>query len=216
MATKKVKRYDGEDGSLVTPDEEATVDTTPAAAAPAAKPKIVTMEELAKSGLSLRDYLNKQQGLTRRGSSAPSTAGGSGRGVRGGPTAEELDAYADRNKSAVERIPRDKSTVPAGESASGSELGRNIENTSNAMLGTRVPAAVVGVIGERAAAKRAAAAAENAIAERAARVAARRTAAAERGPRPESMSKFAKGGSVSASRRADGIASKGKTRGRVC
>jgi hypothetical protein len=35
-------------------------------AAPA-KAKIVTKEELAKSGLSLRDYLNKQQGLTRRG-----------------------------------------------------------------------------------------------------------------------------------------------------
>jgi hypothetical protein len=31
------------------------------------KPKVVTKEELAKSGMSLRDYLNKQQGLTRRG-----------------------------------------------------------------------------------------------------------------------------------------------------
>ena len=39
-----------------------------------AKPKIVTKEELAKSGLSLRDYMNQQQGLTRRGgSSAPVT-----------------------------------------------------------------------------------------------------------------------------------------------
>jgi hypothetical protein len=37
----------------------------------AAKSKIVTKEELAKSGLSLRDYMNKQQGLTRRGDSAP-------------------------------------------------------------------------------------------------------------------------------------------------
>jgi len=34
-------------------------------AAPAKSPK-VTKEELDKSGLSLRDYLNKQQGLTRR------------------------------------------------------------------------------------------------------------------------------------------------------
>ena len=33
----------------------------------AAKPKIVTKEELAKSGLSLRDYMNKMQGLSRRG-----------------------------------------------------------------------------------------------------------------------------------------------------
>jgi hypothetical protein len=32
----------------------------------AAKTPVVTKEELAKSGLSLRDYMNKQQGLTRR------------------------------------------------------------------------------------------------------------------------------------------------------
>lgn len=38
----------------------------------AVKPKVVTKEELAKSGLSLRDYLNKQQGLTRRGESSTS------------------------------------------------------------------------------------------------------------------------------------------------
>ena len=35
---------------------------------PAAKSGIVTKEELEKSGLSLRDYMNKQKGLTRRGS----------------------------------------------------------------------------------------------------------------------------------------------------
>ena len=41
--------------------------------APSAKPKsgIVTKEELAKSGLSLRDYLNKQRGLTRRDGKVP-------------------------------------------------------------------------------------------------------------------------------------------------
>ena len=38
-----------------------------------AKPKVVTKEELAKSGLSLRDYMNKQQGLTPRGGSATAT-----------------------------------------------------------------------------------------------------------------------------------------------
>jgi hypothetical protein len=40
------------------------------------KPKanIVTKEELEKSGLSLRDYMNKQQGLTRRGESKSDTA----------------------------------------------------------------------------------------------------------------------------------------------
>lgn len=42
----------------------------------AAKPKsgVVTKEELAKSGLSLRDYMNKQKGLTRRDGKAPDAA----------------------------------------------------------------------------------------------------------------------------------------------
>lgn len=193
--------------------------------------RIVSKKELEDSGLSLRDFLNKEQGLTRRGVSKEredvidrestgdamamrnkprrdpnATVGNAGRGGQGGASAEDM-------APAVDRIPRDKSTVPAGESASGSELGRNIINTQNALLGTRVPAAVAGIIGERGAAKRAAVEAEKLMADRAARVAARRTAAEGRGPRPESMSPFAKGGSVSASRRGDGIASKGKTRG---
>ena len=37
----------------------------------AAKPKVVTKEELAKSGLTLREYMNKQQGLKPRGDAAP-------------------------------------------------------------------------------------------------------------------------------------------------
>ena len=43
---------------------------TPKSAAPAAKARGVSKKELEESGLSLRDYMNKQQGLTRRGSSA--------------------------------------------------------------------------------------------------------------------------------------------------
>lgn len=35
------------------------------------KGRIVTKEELAKSGLSLRDFLNKERGLTRRKDKAP-------------------------------------------------------------------------------------------------------------------------------------------------
>ena len=58
--------------------------------APKAKPKanIVTKEELAKSGLSLRDYMNKQQGLTRRGDSAPAVSRVSA------PTASRVSATA--------------------------------------------------------------------------------------------------------------------------
>lgn len=71
----KTKRYNGEDGSEVDAMEEANkgenLDTTPG---PVAKrTPIVTKEQLAASGLSLRDYLNKQQGLTRRGGSEKST-----------------------------------------------------------------------------------------------------------------------------------------------
>jgi hypothetical protein len=48
-------------------DEVATVSR--------AKPKTVTKEELAKSGLSLRDYMNQQQGLSRRGESKATDTG---------------------------------------------------------------------------------------------------------------------------------------------
>jgi hypothetical protein len=61
---------------------------TPKAASPA-KSKMVTKEELAKSGLSLRDYLNKQQGLTRRGNSESSSAADTG---------DEVDRLANRYK----------------------------------------------------------------------------------------------------------------------
>lgn len=90
MATRKMKRYaegdivEGENPNI---DDETRArarkfveDNTDTEEAPkftpkaAAKPKVVTKEELAKSGLSLRDYMNKQQGLTRKGgSSAPDT-----------------------------------------------------------------------------------------------------------------------------------------------
>lgn len=48
----------------------------PTAKTAAAKPRVVTKEELAKSGLSLRDFLNKERGLTRRKERDP-TAGDS-------------------------------------------------------------------------------------------------------------------------------------------
>lgn len=110
MATKKVKRYE-EGGEIDGPDTE----TSPVYMASAqgedlpaledepvkakSKSKMVTKEELAKSGLSLRDYMNKQQGLTRRDGAKPS--GGSA-GAKG-PTAEELDAYKAKPKASASR-----------------------------------------------------------------------------------------------------------------
>ena len=57
----------------VAADERVVTDDRIARTSPAAafKSKIVTKEELAKSGMSLRDYMNKQQGLTRRGGATP-------------------------------------------------------------------------------------------------------------------------------------------------
>jgi len=54
---------DESDRGSMTPEQQANSNATNPAPK---KPKIVTKEELAKSGLSLRDYMNKQQGLTRR------------------------------------------------------------------------------------------------------------------------------------------------------
>lgn len=121
-----------------------------AAKAPKKAP-IVTKEELAKSGLSLRDYMNKQQGLTRRGESAPKAEQASARKVdndiaarasrntRTGPTADELESYAASKKAApaktgVDAIPTSGyRKVEGGEKINSSELGRNVKNTMNAL-----------------------------------------------------------------------------------
>jgi hypothetical protein len=55
--------------------EEETASGTTRSMAPApAKQRIVSKKELEASGLSLRDFLNKERGLTRRGESAPAKA----------------------------------------------------------------------------------------------------------------------------------------------
>lgn len=91
-----------------------------------AKRKVVTKEELEKSGLSLRDYMNKQQGLTRR--STPYTGTGGSGGGRG-PTAEELASYKPPRRKLSDLMPSEESIqkgleigLPAG--AGASMLGR--------------------------------------------------------------------------------------------
>ncbi len=122
--------------------------------------------------------------------------------------------------------------VAEGESASGSELGRNVKNTLNAMVGTKLPVGLANAAAERAAMGRAkdgaSKAADKLIAERTARIAARRKAAGAKEAlrrdatfeggmkRGGKVKAYASGGSVSASRRGDGIATKGKTRGKMC
>lgn len=99
MATRKMKKYaEGDvvyeddpydemeianrrtDRTLI-PNERGAAGTSETVF-PSDKPKAKTVskEELAKSGMSLRDYMNKQQGLTRKGgSSAPDTGDESSR-----------------------------------------------------------------------------------------------------------------------------------------
>lgn len=68
---ERARRYVDDSG-------DSRMPTSPGRAASAA-PKVVTKEELAKSGMSLRDYMNKQQGLTRRGAPAADTSNAYGK-----------------------------------------------------------------------------------------------------------------------------------------
>lgn len=68
---ERARRYVDDSG-------DSRVSASPGRAASAA-PKVVTKEELEKSGMSLRDYMNKQQGLTRRGAPAADTSNAYGK-----------------------------------------------------------------------------------------------------------------------------------------
>jgi len=128
----------------------------------------VTKEELDASGLSLRDYMNKQKGLTRRDGSAPAKAPSSKAGPSATPSA-------------------------------GSQMGPGSSATKNTE--SEKPQEDFASI-------------KNMLANRRARIA-RDNAALESGMKKGGkVKKMASGGSASS--RADGIASKGKTRGKMC
>jgi len=211
-----------------------------------AKPKVVTKEELAKSGLSLRDYMNQQQGLTRRG------------GATAMPRTGQASSPMSR-EDLISQIPLDATRAPVGgESASGSELGRNVSNTLNALavskgvpmaqiaaeaaMGTRAGKALSGLMGGKkaaevqriepsmstlSAAKRAELAGElrrgatpTKFTSPSKPTASKRTRkmnddeAGVEFRKGGGVKKYASGGSVSS--RADGIAQRGKTRGKMC
>ena len=170
---------DESDRGAMTAEQQANSD---AMKPKAVAPRVVSKAELDKSGLSLRDFLNKERGLTRRGGEAPAPA------------------------------------APAKVRDTGDEAAR---------LAARVPKPALRqeTMQERASsyvAKQAARKAEEAAADaasdknRQARIAVgiRKNAGANLGMGTTGLKK---GGSVSsASRRADGIATKGKTRGKMC
>jgi hypothetical protein len=144
-------------------------------AAPKAKAATVTKEQLAKSGLSLRDYMNKQQGLTRRGEKA----------------VDEIAEVASK-RAETRKATEDK---PKAKYQSLQDRAKSYED-ERAKSG-------VGMYGTTKAEPKE---------ER--KALALKSTKSESGNTGMGAMKFSKGGST-ASRRADGCATKGKTKGRM-
>ena len=177
----KTKRYNGEeDGSFVeagSGTDETTVEPEKKAKA---SPRIVTKEELAKSGYTnLRDFLNAERGLKRRDGSAPErTVPAAAPEAPAKPAkAPETTARVGRASQATVNTARPQPTE-AGIAAANERRAKMREEMSDTPIARMFKAI-------RA--------------------------------RGESTQNYAKGGKVSsASKRADGIAQKGKTRGKMC
>jgi hypothetical protein len=185
MSKHKVKRYAGEDESMVEDDamemanKGMNLDTEAGPKAmPVAPPKAkgVTKEELAKSGMSLRDYMNKQQGLTRRGDSSPMSAG-PGRAPT--PPARKMvqETVADRAESYGKKRAASRAADIAASAAKESTAAETARLRQRNMPASKFNASKVD-------------------------------------PNTLLPKRMASGGSVSS--RADGIAQRGKTRGKMC
>jgi len=201
---KKIKGYEGEEGSMVDgKDFGGSSGTGKYAPEPAAKKqRTVTKEELAKSGLSLRDFLNKERGLTRRGESAAPMPPPVPAEVTQTSAPAPVSAPADVTKmSANERMKQSmESNLADARSGSGKTDTRSINERIRSSSG----AEAIGDLLSRAK--------QNYESTRpvSRQVQKEREQAAARG-------NLAKGGKVSsASSRGDGIAQRGKTRGKMC
>jgi hypothetical protein len=184
---------DESDRGEMTPAQKANSDSVKP------KPRIVSKAELEKSGLSLRDFLNKERGLTRRGSSASYD-----------PTAGEAkDKAAQAAADEMGDRPAKPKAVPMAESPK-KEMYRTMSGKMAEKTSDRNPAAGLGDLISRGA-KAAGEAMSNY----------KFVTPAERKSEENRKAKEARGykagGSVSkASSRGDGIAQRGKTRGKLC
>lgn len=187
---KKMKRYAGEDGSMVEGDASVSEQMEKMPAKPAPKSRVVTKEELEASGLSLRDFLNKERGLTRRGESAPKTESITKTTVKTEAPAPKAEEPAKAVKSKRGIGPYNVFSGPADadpeavKAAKAAGDARRAKQAAEPMLRNPLRGAI--------------------------------DAIRSRGKKsnPEA---YAKGGSVSsASKRGDGIAQRGKTRGKMC
>lgn len=150
--------FDGEDGSSVPADDELTAannssdsqeiageamlkgmrDSASEAKAAPAKPRVVSKAELDKSGMTLRDYLNKEQGLTRRRDTAAPASKATPAAAKAAPAAPAKSTPASEPKSSTSGIPGSSPegwTGGKGEKIDSTELGRNVSNTMNALSG---------------------------------------------------------------------------------
>ena len=259
MSKHKVKRYDGEEGSEVSAEDEAAMDA--AGRFVESGPKTMTMPRRPVS-------------RTPVASAAPSRMSGPGRKPTG-PAAAAAPEARDRFGIPTSMGSAGKSYAPTGkaaESASGSELGRNLEAAGNAtgasaaIQGVRRGAAIGKGLAEFAAGRKAAPAVAKAAEKAAPTVSTKRAApnpkimeevneglkahkaklAAKEALKPRarpkaeikrdaisradtldefggamkrggSVKRYASGGSVGSFRSsANGIAQRGKTRGKMC
>ena len=223
IAAEEVKRKaDVEnEGSKVSEGERVSMTppskpTSPAAPTAPAKPRVVSKAELEKSGMSLRDFLNKERGLTRRkDSSAPAKAE---------PKTESKAASRDdgayrgmRSETKPEGAYRgDRSDTKAAKDAEQAKLMGSykprrpdvkLRDADYQYPATGKSGAFTNKQLKRFGAE------ERSESEEKEMFGKKRGGMVKKKP----VAKYASGGSVSsASRRADGIATKGKTRGKMC
>jgi hypothetical protein len=220
--------------------------TSLAAPAAPAKPRVVSKAELEKSGLSLRDFLNKERGLTRRAdSSAPAKAEpkptpkveskpeGAYRGNRSDTKVESKPEGAYRGmRSDAKTESKAESYTPPRMTA---EMRKKAEAQAispvypeeylamGAAPGLRTVAGLAKKLANRVKPSKSMASdapylqelgyTPTKIGSESLKLGMKKGGAVKKKP----VAKYASGGSVSsASRRADGIATKGKTRGKMC
>jgi len=202
MATRKMKRYaDGGETTEYLPSEQA-MDDLASREMPVAETKkapVVTKEALAKSGLSLREYMNRQLGLKPRGGSPTPSGISSNAAVRKSDMAMGEDASA--------RIPgQNRSGPEGGERVDSSNLSRNIEAAANMAGPARLGLKAAPAAGSLAKAAQAARAVKEIKDVKAAEVAAKAAKAAGKRDKvtnpmawmsgPKNMDSFKKGGAV--------------------
>ena len=181
--------------------------------------RIVSKEELAKSGLSLRDFLNKERGLTRRGPSTPGEQAPVDSTRSMDPAREDTTTLA--RETARARRATEAAASPARSAAPAASAAQAAPAASAASRAASVEAPAASA--SRSASSGLTLGTPTRPAPKAPSIYAgpeawaeyrkQQTAGMKKGG---AVKKMASGGSTSgASRRGDGIAQRGKTKGRM-